>query len=80
MKKILRTDFAILSLFAIFCLSCLVKLGYSLWNVKSAIESDGINEYLVNYSAGFVRRGLAGELLLYIYNTTWTRSYAVNII
>jgi hypothetical protein len=31
-------------------------------------ESWGVTEWLINYQGGFVRRGLAGEIILWLYN------------
>lgn len=66
------------ALIYLFALTCVAKLMYSLTKAKTCVESDGINEYLVNYQGGFVRRGLAGELLLILYQ--WTECNIGNII
>lgn len=68
-------------LYAMFMASCLAKFAYSLIHTKSAVISDGINEYLVNYEGGFVRRGLAGEMLYWLYNATgWNIAIVIKFI
>ncbi|SOD14990.1 hypothetical protein [Pedobacter xixiisoli] len=42
-------------------------------------DSWGITEFLINYQGGFVRRGLLGEILLSIYNTTGISPYSIII-
>ena len=42
-------------------------------------DSWGITEFLINYQGGFVRRGLLGEALLSIYNTTGISPYPIII-
>lgn len=42
-------------------------------------ESWNITEWLINYQAGFVRRGLLGEVILNIYKYTGISPYAVII-
>lgn len=68
-------------LYTLFIVSCLAKFAYSLIHTKSAVASDGINEYLVNYEGGFVRRGLAGEMLYWLYNATgWNIAIIIKYI
>jgi hypothetical protein len=44
------------------------------------IDSFGITEYLINYEGGFVRRGLTGQLLLYLYRLTHISPYYFIVI
>lgn len=37
--------------------------------IKEHFEDWNLSEWLINYSDGFVRRGLWGEIILYLYNT-----------
>lgn len=61
--------------FIIYIISCFLKLLYSLIQEKSCVFSDGLNEYLLNYQGGFVRRGLIGEILYQIYNYSGVNIY-----
>ncbi len=45
--------------------------------IKSGYPKEGwnITEFLINYEGGFVRRGLLGEIILYIHNFTGINPY-----
>ena len=68
-SNIFYLSFIIILLFAFFIS---VVNGYSKgsWN---------ITEFLINYQGGFVRRGLLGEIILYIYSTFASPIYPVSI-
>jgi hypothetical protein len=73
MKRTVLNIFFFLFLFIlVFRFVHQIVVGY-------AKESWKITEFLINYQGGFVRRGLLGEIILYLYNCTGLSPYILII-
>jgi hypothetical protein len=67
----------ILSLLYIFLLISLVYQFLRQIYAGYSVESWNITEFLINYQGGFVRRGLPGEIILWLYHTLGWSPYWV---
>jgi hypothetical protein len=70
-----RTKNNILNVYFLFFLSILLIKFFSFIYNGYAKESWPITEFLINYEGGFVRRGLLGQVILYIYQLTGINPY-----
>lgn len=61
-------------IYCIFVFALLYKLVVQLF-IKYGYESWQISEFLINYQGGFVRRGLTGEILLFL-----TKNFGIDIV
>lgn len=72
-NKFLRTylnNKILYSILLIYIVSCIVTLFGAFLIDKPVVFSDALGDYFVNYQAGFIRRGLTGELFYHIYGLT----------
>ena len=66
LKQFINKYFIVLSY--IIVLSCFAPLFY--FSTKFMVNNWGYADALINYSEGFIRRGLLGEILLFVYKLT----------
>ena len=68
-----------LAVFYIFFIGILIYIFFRQIAIGCYRKSWQINEWLINYQGGFVRRGLWGELILNLYKNFGLNSYVVII-
>ncbi len=70
-NRVIRFLFLLYSIYIIIRLVfiCTIKQCFIIYDNRFHLERFNLSDWLINYSDGFVRRGLWGEIILYLYNT-----------